>query len=248
MDTALHIAQRVASMIGFEQPSTLHSTSESNAPLMLALLNRSGQVLASKRGPFGESWPELVKEYIITTTAGVRDYALPQDFANLITESVWDRSTYREAPGPLTPQEYQRLQGGLLDTVALTPRYRLSLNEDTGTVRLKFDPIPSGAEQIAFEYISTSWARESAGSPIALRRLTEDTHLPVFPEHLMELDLEWRVRKSQGLSYRTDIAEFEMERERVFSQKVGLRDVYMAPNYEDILRDGNVPESGFGDV
>ena len=237
-----------AAMIGFGVPSTLNVSNDPTAPLMLALLNRSGRVLAAKRGPFGESWPELVREYIIHTVAGVRDYALPQDFANLITESVWDRSTYREAPGPLTPQEYQRLQGGLLDTVALTPRYRIALNEDTSTVGLAFDPIPSGAEEIAFEYISTSWARESASSPIALNRLTRDSHLPVFPDHLMELDLEWRVRKAQGLNYRSDIAEFEMERDRLFSQKIGLRDVYMAPQHEDILRDGNVPESGFGDV
>ena len=51
----------------------------------------------------------------------------------------------------------------------------------------------------------------------------------------MELDLEWRVRKSQGLNYRTDIAEFEMERDRLFAQSGGLKDVYMAPHYEDTL-------------
>ena len=199
-------------------------------------------------GRFGESWVELTRQHITETVAGQADYALPEGFSNLITDSVWDRSTYREAPGPLTPQQWQRLQGGLIDTVALTPRYRIVLNEDTGTVRLRLDPTPSGEEQIAFEYLSQFWARASAGSPIALGEVSEDDHIPVFPAHLVELDLEWRVRKSQGLNYRTDIAEFEMERDRLFSQSGGLKDVYMAPHTENTLGGANIPESGFGGV
>ena len=203
--------------------------------------------MASKRGPFGESWVELTRQHITETVAGQADYALPEGFSDLITNSVWDRSTYREAPGPLTPQQWQRLQGGLIDTVALTPRYRVALNEDLGTVRLRLDPVPSGAEQIAFEYNSLFWARASAGSPISLGEVSEDGHIPVFPSDLVELDLEWRVRKSQGLNYRTDIAEFEMERDRLFAQSGGLKDVYMAPHVEDVLG-VNIPESGFGGV
>ena len=245
--TALEIAQNVAANIGFEVPSTLRSNLASNARLMLSLLNRGGQVMASKRGPFGESWAELTREAVITTIAGQRDYPLPQGFASLITDTAWDRSTYRQAPGPLTPQQYQRLQGGLIETVYLTPRYRLALSEDTQTVRFRLDPVPAGEDEIAFEYLSKFWAREKASSPISLDRITEDSHVPVFPSHLVELDLEWRVRKSQGLNYRTDIAEFEMERDRLFSQSTGLKDVYMT-NTEDTLGSGNIPESGFGGV
>ena len=133
--TALEIAQNVAASIGFGIPSTLRSNAEPNARLMLTLLTRGCQVMASKRGGFGESWAELTREEIITTIAGQRDYALPQGFSNIITGTAWDRSTYRRAPGPLTPQQTQRLEGGLIDTVlALTPRYRVALSEDTHTV------------------------------------------------------------------------------------------------------------------
>ena len=245
--TVLEIAKNVAASIGFQPPDTLRSNQDPNSRLLLSLLNRGGRVLAAKRGPFGESWVELTREHITETVAGQADYALPEGFAGLITDTVWDRSTYREAPGPLTPQQWQRLRGGLLDTVALTPRYRVALNEDLGTVRLRLDPVPSGDERIAFEYLSQFWARESPSSPIALDEVSEDGHIPVFPAHLVELDLEWRVRKSQGLNYRTDIAEFEMERDRLFSQSGGLKDVYMAPHNEDTLG-VNIPESGFGGI
>ena len=244
----LEIAQNVAAAIGFQPPDTLRSNQDPNSRLLLSLLNRGCRRMASKRGPFGESWVELTRQHLTETVAGQADYALPEGFANLITDSVWDRSTYREAPGPLTPQQWQRLQGGLIDTVALTPRYRVALNEDLGTVRLRLDPVPSGAEQIAFEYNSLFWGRASAGSPISLEGVSEDGHIPVFPSDLVELDLEWRVRKSQGLNYRTDIAEFEMERDRLFAQSGGLKDVYMAPHIENPLYGANIPETGFGGV
>ena len=247
-DTALTIAQRVAAMVGFQVPSTLRNVRDPNSSQMLALLNRSGQVLARKRGPFGEGWAELTRQHLLETVAGQADYALPQGFANLITDSVWDRSTYREAPGPVTPQEWQRLKGGLVDTVALTPRYRVVLDEQTQTVRFRLDPVPAGVEELAFEYVSRFWARESESSPISLERVEQDAHIPVFPSHLVELDLEWRVRKAQGLNYRTDIAEFEMERDRLFAQSVGLRDVQMAAYGEDTWGGANIPESGFGGV
>ena len=245
--TALEIAKNVAASIGFQIPSTLRSNQDPNARLMLTLLNLGCAELASKRGPFGESWTELTREAIITTIAGQRDYPLPQGFSNLITGTAWDRSTYRQAPGPLTPQQYQRLQGGLIDTVALTPRYRLALSEDTHTVRFRLDPVPAGEDDIAFEYLSKFWARESEASPISLEIITDDSQIPVFPPHLVQFDLTWRVRKSQGLNYRTDIAEFEMARDRLFSQSIGLKDVYMT-NIESTLGSGNVPESGFGGV
>ena len=243
-NTALDIAQRVSASIGINVPSTLRSTQDPNANLMLALLNRSGQVLSRKRGPFGGSWTELTREHVVTTVANKDEYALPQGFAELITGTAWDRSTYRAAPGPVTPQEWQRLKGGLLDTVALTPRYRIVYSENTNQRVLRLDPVPaSTGERIAFEHLTRFWVRESENAPVAHERVTEDGHVPVFETHLVELDLEWRVRKSQGLNYRTDIAEFELERDRLFAQSHGLRDVYMSPNAEDTLNDGNIPES-----
>ena len=246
--TVLEIAGNVAASIGFQPPDTLRSNQDPNSRLLLSLINRGCRRMAAKRGPFGESWIELTRQHITETVAGQADYALPEGFASLITDTVWDRSTYREAPGPLTPQQYQRLKSGLIDTVALTPRYRVVLNEDTGTVRLRLDPVPSGVEQIVYEYNSLFWARASTGSPIAFAKVTEDGHIPVYPSDLVELDLEWRVRKSQGLNYRTDIAEFEMERDREFAQSGGLKDVFMAPHTESTLDGFNTPETGFGGV
>ena len=139
--TVLEIAKNVAAAIGFQPPDTLRSNQDPNSRLLLSLINRGGRILAAKRGPFGESWVELTRQHITETVAGQADYALPEGFAGLITDTVWDRSTYREAPGPLTPQQWQRLQGGLIDTVALTPQLpdcperRHSERCDCGSIR-----------------------------------------------------------------------------------------------------------------
>ena len=85
--TAISIARNVAASAGFAPPSSLVGTTDDNARILLALLNRGCQILAAKRGPFGESWPELTREHVITTQEGIEWYALPQGFVNLIVDA-----------------------------------------------------------------------------------------------------------------------------------------------------------------
>lgn len=248
--TALSICRNVASIVGINPPATIRGNAGNDAAVLLALLNRSGQVLASKRGPFGEGWAELTREYIVETVAGQDSYALPEGFSNILTDSAWDRDTYREAPGPLTPQQYQRLQGGLIDTVALTPRWRIAFNPDSNTRQFRIDPVPADSgERIAFEYVSSFWLRDSVDAPISRDRIALDDQIPVFPAFLMELDLTWRMKNARGLDYRAEIAEFELERDRQFVQNIGPRNVTLFPQAEeDVFLGANVPESGFGGV
>ena len=115
----------------------------------------------------------------------------------------------------------------------------LSLNEDTvarydcGSIR-----VPSGDEQIAFEYLSQFWARASRRQPDMLSRgypkmgtflyspLTwwswtwngVYVNLRVSITGLISLSSRWR-----GTAY--------------FPSRGGLKDVYMAPHYEDTLGD-----------
>ena len=220
--TALQIAENVAAASGFEIPTTLTARTGS-ARTLLALMNRGCRVLATKRGSFGETWPELTREHAFTTVAGQEYYPLPQGFSNLLTDTVWDRTTYWPATGPLSPQEWSAIKGSLTSTTALAPRYRIVFDVDRDERAIRLDPVPGEGEILAFEYLSTLWARESAAAPITLDAIAADSHVPIFPAHLVELDLDWRVRQSQGRDYRATVAEFELQRDRLFSQAVGLR-------------------------
>ena len=246
-DTAIDIARNAAAMGGLNPPATL-TGGDTDQLKLLSLLNIGCKNLSRKRGPYGESWPSLVREHVVDTIADQPDYPLPGGFSEIVTDTAWNRSTYRPSPGPLTGQEYQRIKGGLVDTVALTSRYRLKFNENLQKVRFTLDPIPAGVEQIAFEYISRYWVRESESSPVSLETITRDTDITIFPDHLVTMDLLWRWKKSNGLAYVADLAEFEMERDRVFSQTVGLRDAHMTSHSEYDELEANLPESGFGDA
>ena len=244
---ALTIARNVAASVGFEIPDTLTASSDPNTQKLRTLLNRSGSILAKKRGPFGESWPELTREHTIQFVAGKDIYSLPAGFNNLINNTVWDRSVNEPAPGPLTPQEWQTLKGGLVDTVALSPRYRLGIDPATNLQGIRIDPVPAGEGSITFEYISGHWVSPTGSNVPTADTITHDSDVPIYSADLVELDLEWRIRKATGQEFSTDLAEFEMERDRTFSQKVGLRTVRLAPRFVSIY-DLNIPESGFGGV
>ena len=224
---AINIVRNVCYMTGTKPPTTIGDTRNNDANVFRALLNRGGRVLASKRGTFLETWPNLVREYIFTTQSGVDNYALPQDFAGIVDDTAWDRSEYRMAPGNLSPQQWQRLRSGVVDSTALSPRYRLRFDPTTNQTRFYVDPIPGGAEEIVFEYMSQNWVRESAAGAISKSQIEADQDVPVFPQNLMEMDLEWRWLKAKGQSYQTSIAEFEMERNRLFAQSLGSRSVQL---------------------
>ena len=71
---ALSIAQNVAASVGFDVPTSLKDTGDTNAGLLLALINRSCETLSTKRGPFGQCWPELVREHVLLTAADTEWY------------------------------------------------------------------------------------------------------------------------------------------------------------------------------
>ena len=185
-DNALNIARNVAGMVGLTGLTTLRSSGENRAAqAMLPLMNRGGRILGSRRGSFSQGWPEMVKEHTFTTTAGLESYPFPDDYVEIVNMSVWDRTTFRDAQGPISPQEWQAFKSGLIDRIALTPAYRIKLDPDTNTVRFFLDPVPdSDSEELVFEYISRNWVREGPSGPVEQGRHHERLRradLPVPP-------------------------------------------------------------------
>ena len=223
--TALTIASNVAANIGIEAPGFLQKNPDTLARSMLSLLNRSGSNLASKRGAFGESWNELTRRAHITTTPGQSEYALPQGLVNIIADTVWDRTTLYPTPGPITPQMWQRLKGSVIQQAYITPRYRISFSGNQQVMLL--DPTPEDVEEIHFEFVSRLWVRENGSNQITKDAITRDDDEPVFPSQLLELDLEWRMKDARGLAYAAQLAEFEIERDRLFALSGSMRTIQM---------------------
>ena len=243
MDNVLTIARDAFAAVGGDDIGSLLDRRNRQSRRAVSLLNKSGQILARMRNAHGQGWAALTREHIWQTVPGQSDYQLPEDFAELINNTVWDRTTYYSARGSLTPQQWQAYKSGLVDSVALTPRYRLRRGQSTGRV-ISLDPVPTEVEELVMEYISTLWLRSVDGK---LRgRVTSDSDVPLIDSVLLRLDLEWRGRRSQGRNYSMELAEFERERDSRFGSDSAPTTINLSEDFDTGLYHPNVPESGYG--
>ena len=223
-DTALQVVQNVAAEVGLVRPTTLHSDSDKTGRTVRVLLNRGGRILTRMQGSFGEGWAVLNTEYVFDTVPGQEEYPLPVDFWTFITETLWDRSTFRELRGSLAPSEWQELRSGLIETVSIAPLYRLRKNSLNPAARSIFlDPVPSTTDTLVFEYISTNWVKAPSG--VLQDQVTSDADTFLFDDDLIELDVSWRFRKSRGLDFVSELTEFESQRDRRFGVDRGDRKI-----------------------
>ena len=227
--TALEIAQNAAAIVGVEEPSHLKNNPDAHARALWALLNRAGKTLAKMRNAWGGGWGVLERQHGFTTVAGTAHYPLPDDFGELLHETVWDRGSAVELMGPLSPGEWQRSRSGLIAAPALAPLYRVTrrwIEGNPPTRGLWLEPTPSDASRIVIEYLSKNWVYGADGEQKP--GFTEDGDAPSFDDDLVEMDLVWRFKQTRGLAFATELAEFEIERDRRLATDTGARDVRLA--------------------
>ena len=244
MTDVLTIAKDAYAAIGADAFESLTDSANAQSRRARSLVNKSGQTLARLRNAFGQGWVVLTREYEFNTVVGQANYSLPDDYAELIDKTVWDRTTYYNARGALTPQEWQAYKSGIIDSVALTPRYRLRRSPSQAVKVLSLDPTPTEVEALVFEYISSGWLVSRDGN--YLDRIASDTDEPLFDPVLMRLDIEWRARRAQGRDYSAELGEFEAERDSRFGSDSGGSVISLNGESEYGLTQGNIPESGYG--
>lgn len=153
---ALKTLNQVAGELGLPQLSTLVGTTDVQAIQLLAMLNSAGNELL-----LYYPWEQFRREWLLTTTEGVGEYALPVDWSYALDQTQWDRGNHWPLIGPKSAQEWAWLKGGLLAT-APRMRYRIYNN------MFHLWPVP-GVEntpetyRMAQEYVSKYWVI-SAGS------------------------------------------------------------------------------------
>ena len=238
----LGIVNAAAGIIGLNSQAFLVGNTDPAARAMIALFNRAGQTMTRMRNTWGAGWTALTREYEFETTPGVAEYALPDDFEALIDGTVWNRSVYREARGVLSPQQWQEVKGGLIETVSLAPLYRIRRGT-TGGRALFLDPTPQDRDTLVFEYASRNWLQNAARDAY-LDRVAADTDLPLFDDDLLEMSILWRFKQSRGLTFAAELAEYEQETMRRLAEDAGARSISIGRGSDRGRRRGlNVPET-----
>ena len=162
--------------------------------------------------------------------------------------TIWDRSQYRTARGNLTAQEWQLVKGGLIETVSISPFYRIRRASTGGGKAFFLDPTPSRIEQLVFEYVTQHWVLSADGAATK-EYLIEDDDVALFDSELIFLGTVWQFKESRGLPFAADIAKYEDRRDRLFGQDTGERVLKVGrQGRRDDYFQVNLPETGFGGV
>ena len=188
--TLLNIVQHAADRLGLTRPSTVISSSDENARILLGMAQEEGKSLADRH-----TWQALQTEYTFSTVNGTSSYALPTGFDAIIKDTVFNRTKRRAMQGDLSPAQWQETQASLVTMVNPAFRIRGSL--------FYISPTPTATETVAYEYLTKNWC--SAGAA-----WTSDTNTALLDEELITLGIIWRFKSKKGFDYAEDMNTYEV--------------------------------------
>jgi hypothetical protein len=122
------------------------------------------------------------------------------DFAFVLNETMWDRTTRRPVFGPKAPAEWQQLQAQLL--TGPWWQYRIRGGQ------LLFIPAPAVGDTIYFEWVSNYWCTAGGFTPTQ-NAFATDTDVGILDERLLTLDALWRYKADKRLAYTEDFDKAE---------------------------------------
>lgn len=193
--TLLVIVQHAADRLGLTRPSTVISSPDENARILLGLAQEEGESLADRH-----TWQALQTEYTFSTADTVASYALPSGFDTLIKDTVFNRTSRRRMQGDLSPSQWQETQASLVTMVNPAFRIRGSL--------FYISPTPTAVETIAYEYVTKNWCQSSGGTGQAA--WAADTDVGLLDEELFKLGVIWRYKAKKGFDYAEDMNTYEI--------------------------------------
>ena len=175
----------------------------------------------------------LIKEHTFPTVASQEAYTLPADFDHFVPFTHWNRTTDRRAY-PIGATEWQLYRSGLA-TVSLNEHFRIR-----GADRdFLIEPIPTGVETIAYEYVSKNYCEDNGGTGQSVWQA--DTDVGVIDEDIFELSLIWRLLNRLGEPYAEEKAEYQRTLAvmvaQINPQKVSMNGHQSTP--------ANIPDSNF---
>lgn len=233
----LSISQSVLDIVGWDQLTTISSSTDATARQIRALAN---QELRSVSKRF--DWRYLVSSYEFTTVANQTDYPLPAGYEKLMQDSVYNKDEYYRLRSGMTDYQWNAWKFGLLGSLS-HQRFRVSL--DTGEPILVLAPAPETPENMILWYKSSHFVVDDSGETKAEYEL--DTDVARIPEDVVEAGLLWRFRRAKGLDFSAELSEYNEICRTRFAQSRAEGDLPI-PNgiVQPELTDGFVPDSGFG--
>lgn len=191
----LSIIQSAADRLGLTRPSSVISSPDENAKILLGMAQEEGKALADRH-----TWQALQTEYTFSTANGTASYALPTGFDALIKDTVFNRTSRRRMVGDLSPSQWQETQASLVTMV--NPAFRIRNN------LFYISPTPTAVETVAYEYVTKNWCQSSGGA--GQSEWAADTDTGLLDEELTKLGVIWRFKAKKGFDYAEDMNSYEI--------------------------------------
>lgn len=194
----LTIVQGACARLSLPVPTgVVTSTSDVTAQQMWRLANEEGRELSRRA-----AWKALLREQTFTTVAtAAQTSALASDLDWIVPDTMWNRTSDRKVFGPVSPQDWQRLQAIPVGSIDLAYRIRAT--------SLLMTPTPTAGETVAYEYVTNKWCQTSGGT--AQTDWAADTDTALLDEELHTLGLVWRFKRAKGLDYSQEIQNYEVQ-------------------------------------
>lgn len=183
---------RVQRRAGLQVSSAVVASTDPTVLKLLELANMEGEDLANEH-----PWVILQKIETHDALAAEDQGALTTIAADLNpkwgirTNTMWNRNEDRPVIGPLSPREWQDIEGTGVDP---TPYYFRVIGGN-----LHINPAPALNDVIAFEYISKNWCEDSGGTDQAAWAADDD--VGILDEDIMARGVYWRWRAEEGYDY-----------------------------------------------
>lgn len=191
----LSIVQDAARRLGLTPPSSVISSPDENAKILLGMAQEEGKSLYDRH-----TWQAIQTEHTFSTANGTASYALPSGFDAIIKDTVFNRTQRRRMQGDLSPSQWQETQASLVTMVNPAFRIRNSL--------FYISPTPTAVETVAYEYISKNWCQSSGGT--GQSAWAADTDTGILDEEMTTLGIIWRFKAKKGLDYAEDMQSYEI--------------------------------------
>ncbi len=227
----LTLMQDVTSAIGLPVPTVVTTSSDANVVTLLALANTAGTALMKRY-----EWQELTSFSGTIQATGSIDIGsittiFGSGFDRIVNQTFWDNSMRQPIDGPVTIQQFQQ---GLANNVTGPPYYFFIYGG-----RFKIGPTAIAATDYCTCFtISKNWCASSGGT--GQSAFAADTDVTVIPQELFKLDLIWRWKQKNGLSYAEDLQTAEQSIETYIGQNTPARVLFLGGR--NIYYNTNIPE------
>ena len=237
MSSVLEVVQAAFDELGlYPRPIAAVLAGDQLTQQITALYTATGQMLVKRR-----TWRGLLKQQTYTIGApNTTLLALPLDYARPVNQTEWDTTNHWPLMGPMTPQQFQTLQSGIISE---GPRIKFRLVNN----QIELFPAAQPGQVFVLNYVSKGWVVHGpGGNPTYLAKPIDDADEAIFDDRLMVAGVKLRFFQAKGFDTTSYTDDYNILLDDAIAQDSGAQKLTMAADPATYLinvtniPDGNV--------